>query len=99
MMYQSIWVVIRALPHDHSIQLMNHGQQQMELVAIVAQVDENEVTQQQLTNLQCHRNTSHNCIRRHTVFKLNRPKSGLTLASQLCHSKQPSTSGLLTLLY
>ena len=51
MMDHGIWVVIGTLPHDHGIQLVHHGQQEVELVARLGQVNEDKVAQQQLANL------------------------------------------------
>ena len=53
MMNEGIWIVICALAHDHGIQLVHHGQQQLKLVSILVQVDEDVVPQQELTNLCC----------------------------------------------
>ena len=51
MMYEGVWVVITALSRDHGIQLVHHGQQQMELVGRLLQMHKHEVAQNSLPNL------------------------------------------------
>ncbi len=50
-MYESIWVVITALSRDHCIQLVHHGQQQLELVSWLLQMHKHKVAQNNLSNL------------------------------------------------
>lgn len=52
MMDKCIWVVIRALAGDHGIQLVHHGQQQLQLVSRLLQMDEHKLAQHCLSNLQ-----------------------------------------------
>jgi len=51
MMYESIWVVVTALSRDHCIQLVHHGQQQLELVSWLLQMHKHKVPQNSLSNL------------------------------------------------
>ncbi len=57
MMYESIWVVITALSRDHCIQLVHHGQQQLELVSWLLQMHKDKVAQNNLSNLHCTKNS------------------------------------------
>ncbi len=50
-MYESIWVVVTALSRDHCIQLVHHGQQQLELVSWLLQMHEHKIAQNNLPNL------------------------------------------------
>lgn len=51
-MDERVWVVIRALTGDHGIQLVHHGQQQLQLVSRLLQVYEHKLAQHRLSNLQ-----------------------------------------------
>ena len=51
MMYEGVWVVITALSRDHGIQLVHHGQQQLELVGRLLQMHKHEVAQNSIPNL------------------------------------------------
>ena len=57
MMYESIWVVVTALSRDHCIQLVHHGQQQLELVSWLLQMHKHKVAQNNLPNLHWTRKT------------------------------------------
>lgn len=51
MVDESIWVVISALAGDHGVQLVHHGQQQLQLVSRLLQVDEHKLPQHCLPDL------------------------------------------------
>jgi len=51
MMYESIWVIVTALSRDHCIQLVHHGQQQLELVSWLLQMHKHKVAQNNFANL------------------------------------------------
>lgn len=52
MVYECIRVVITALAGDHGVQLVHHGQQQLQLVSWLLQMDEHKLAQHRLPNLQ-----------------------------------------------
>lgn len=58
MVDECIWVVIRALAGDHGIQFVHHGQQQLQLVSRLLQVDEHKLAQHCLSNLHSSSNSS-----------------------------------------
>ena len=59
MVDESIWVVICTLAGDHGVQLVHHGQQQLQLVGRLLQVDEHKLPQHCLSNLQVDTRSAH----------------------------------------
>ena len=54
MVDERIWVVICTLAGDHGVQLVHHGQQQLQLVGRLLQVDKHKLPQHGLSDLQVH---------------------------------------------